>query len=143
LATNCSKSAIFDGRMGDVDDKLDMDHVAECPQCAQLLDGHRNLALAFQSAPRCSPSIHFNRELRNRLQSEQRVERQFRLRTAMLRAYWLLAALASLLILWVIPWPSQVLSGPVVASIGAFLGLVAIVPAMIYRGLGLDRSLFS
>ena len=141
MATDCSKAAIFDGRLSDAEDKLDMDHIAGCPQCTRLLDGHRKLALAFQSAPRCSPSIHFNRELRNRLRNEQRFEHQFRLRTAMLRAYWLLATLASLFILWVIPWPSQILSGPVVASIGAFLGLVAIVPAMIYRGLVLRPAM--
>lgn len=141
MTTKCSNATAFDGEIDNIEGKLDMNHIAACPQCARLFEGHQILASAFQDTPHQSASIHFNRELRDRLRTEHQFERQIRLRSVVLRAYWLLASLASLLTLWLVPWPSQVISGPVVAAISVFLGLVAIVPAMIYRGLGLDQNL--
>ena len=100
-------------------------------ESAQLLDGHKKLADAFQSEPRNSPSIHFDRNLRDRLGGERQFEQKIRLRSIAMRAYWSLATIASLIIAWTIPSFSM----PVLLSMGSFLGLAVIVPSMFYRSL--------
>jgi hypothetical protein len=141
LTTNCGKTGVFDLDTKDLDGKLDMGHIAECPECAQLLDGHRKLAFAFQAVHRSTPSIHFNRDLKSRLIDEQENERRISRRILVLRAYWLLATLASFFTLWSIPWSPAATSKPVMVSVGIFIGLVAIVPAMIWRRWTFDRGL--
>ncbi len=135
MESRCSEADVFDQKTGDIDGMLDMDHIAECPQCARLMQGHQELTLAFKSTPRSTPSIYFDRKLSQRLHEERRREHQIRLRMIALRSYWFLAAVASFLILWLVPWPEQAFPSTVVVSIGAFLGLLAIVPTMIYRSL--------
>jgi len=141
LKTECKQSAIFDSECRDIDGMLDMRHISGCPQCSRLLDGHSKLAQAFQSAPRNSPSIHFNHDLKGRLRDEQLFERKASLRLVVMRLYWLLATIASMSILWFIPWPSQAISAPVAASLAVSLVLIAVVPAVIFRTMRLGRTL--
>ena len=131
--TNCKKADVFDFESSGADTDIDMDHIRDCEECSQLLDGHRKLALAFRGAQRSAPSIHFNRDLRIRLRDEEKYEQCVRRRDITLRAYWLLATAASLVILWMIPWASQALPAPVAWTIGTIVSVVAVVPIMIYR----------
>jgi len=140
LKSECSQAAIFDSEWRDIEDMLDMNHVAGCPHCSRLLDGHRKFAQAFQSAPRNSPSIHFNHQLKSRLRDEQLFERKSRVRALVMRLYWFLATIAAMSILWFIPAPSQLSSAPVVASLAVFLVLVAVVPVVIFRTMRMGRT---
>ena len=141
LDTNCAQASIFNRITSDTERLLDMDHIAICPECSRLLEGHQKLEFAFKATPRSSPSIHFYRELKNRLADERQYERQVRRRAVVLRAYWLFATVVSLAVLWLVPWPEQSVPGPLLPSIVIFLMLVAIVPTMLYRSLRSDRSL--
>ena len=141
MSAKCDRAIVIDGRASEMDDSLDMEHIAACPHCTKILQGHRKLAHVFEGTARHSVSIHFNRELRNRLLDEQQCERQVRLRALAMRSYWLVATVASACILWLLPWSSQALSTSVIVSFGAFAGLAAIVPAMIVRNLRDDCSL--
>jgi hypothetical protein len=114
---------------------LDTERNAADIEGAQLLEGHRKLVDAFQSETRDSPSIHFDRNLRDRLGGERQFEQKIKLRTMAMRAYWSLATIASLIIAWLIPWTTPSFSMPVLLSMGSFLGLAIIVPAMFYRSL--------
>jgi hypothetical protein len=135
MKTDCDRSSIFDSPSADFECLVDENHIAECCHCAELLDGHRKLTIAFQGEPRNSPSIHFDRELRNRLRDEQQYQRRTRLRLTAMRTYWLLTALASLIIVWLVPWTVPTVSTPVLLSLGVFLGLTVIVPSLLYRSL--------
>ena len=139
MNTRCSHSDVFDQKTSDIDELLDMQHIANCAQCAELLDGHRNLAMALRTTPRNAPSIHFEKELRSRLQAEKQIDAQLRLQTIVLRSYWVVATIVSFVILLFVPWPSQLGSTPIVASLGVFVVLVAVVPAMIYYTFGIGR----
>jgi hypothetical protein len=134
-------SKVFDLDSAEIDASLDMDHVALCAECAELLDIHHKLTFAFQGEVRSTPSIHFNRNMKIRLLDEQAYVRRVRQRTVVLRSYWLLAALASLFTLWSIPWSSAAMSVTVVVCVGFFVGLVGIVPVMIWRRLAISRGL--
>ena len=117
MSSRCSGADVFDRKASDIEIMLDMDHIAVCAECAELLEGHRKLEQAFQGTTRNVPSIHFNQELKHRLQDEQLYEHHVQRRTMVLRTYWLLVTIASLIILWLVPWPGQMSSTPVVASI--------------------------
>ncbi len=141
METKCREADVFDQKASDIDHLLDMEHIAQCSHCHRLMEGHQKLHYAFQSTPRNTPSIHFDRKLSRRLYEEQMHKHQLRSRMAVMRFYWFLAAVVSLFILWLVPWPAQVFSAPVVASFSVFVGLVAIVPTLIYHSLSKGRSL--
>ena len=141
MNTDCEMSKIFDLDSAEIDASLDMDHVASCAECAELLDIHHKLNFAFQREERSTPSIHFNRNMKMRLLDEQTYARRLAQRTVVLRSYWLLATLASFFTLWSIPWSSAAMSETVIVCVGIFVSLVGIVPVMIWRRLARRRSL--
>ncbi len=137
METKCKLASAFDHKCSGMEEHLDMDHIRDCAECSQLLDGHRKLARAFQGTQRNAPSIHFNRDLRTRLRDEdkyeQSVRRSTRFRAVTMWAYCLLATIASIVTLSIIPWSSEALPAPVVWTIGTIISVVAVVPLMIYR----------
>jgi predicted anti-sigma-YlaC factor YlaD len=135
LESKCREASDFESGSADVDSQWVLNHIAGCPECTDLLDAHRKLAHTLQREPRNSPSFHFDRKLRNRLREEQQYKRTAKLRLIAMQAYWSLATIASLIIIWLIPWSIPSISTPVLLSISIFVALTLIVPAMFYRGL--------
>jgi hypothetical protein len=82
-------------------------HLRECPQCRAQLRADRQLRGFAGRLNRPALSPHFGRNLQARLKSEAQSRRKLRRRLRIMQAYWLAAALASLLSVLACKWPTD------------------------------------
>ncbi len=110
-------------------------HAARCPHCRAQLAAERELRQLFQGIPQSGPSLHFNRELRRRLHAERERQHRHRWRLFVMQGYWVAASVASLFVMMLIRWPSELPSVPVMFSLGGVIGVALLTPLMLLRSL--------
>ena len=67
-------------------------------------DADRRIHDAFTATARPSPSPYFNSKLRVALAEEKRRKRAAKARMRIMQAYWIVAGLAAVLIISILPW---------------------------------------
>ena len=107
-------------------------HAARCPHCREELEAERELRQLFQGIPQFGPSLHFNRELRKRLRAERQRQHRHRWRLFVMQGYWIAAAVASVIVMTLIRWPSELPSVPVMCSLGVVFGLALVTPLLLF-----------
>jgi predicted anti-sigma-YlaC factor YlaD len=110
-------------------------HVASCPQCQEQLLVDSELHQLFRGIARPGPSPHFNRILRQRLEAERERQCRRRRRLVMMYVYWVAASVASVLVLVLVRWPSELLSTPAVCSFGVVFGMALLTPLILFMSL--------
>ena len=117
------------------DDARFQRHVAWCSRCREELGADRELRQLFQGVVRPGPSLHFNRELRKRLHAERQRQRRYGLHLVVMQGYWAAAIVASIIVMVLIRWPSELPSPIVMWTLGAVFGAALITPLMLVRRL--------
>jgi predicted anti-sigma-YlaC factor YlaD len=110
-------------------------HAARCSHCREQLGAERELRQLFQGIARPGPSLHFNRELRERLRAERQRQRRQGRRLFVMQGYWVAASLASVIVMMLVRWPSELPSVPVMCSLGAVFGVALLTPLILFLSL--------
>jgi predicted anti-sigma-YlaC factor YlaD len=118
-----------------VDDAHLQRHAAQCSHCREQLEAERELRHLFQGIPRPGPSLHFNRKLGKRLRAERERQRRHRWRLYAMQGYWVAASLASMIVMLLIRWPSELPSVPAMVSLGAVFGVALLAPLILFMSL--------
>ncbi len=113
-------------------------HASRCARCREQLNAERELRQLFEGVARPGLSLHFSRELRERLRAERRRQRRQGWRLCVMQAYWIAASLASAVVVMLIRWPSELPSVPVLSVLGAVLGLALLTPLILFRVLSIS-----
>ena len=113
-------------------------HAARCLRCREQLETERELRRLFQGIPQSGPSLHFNRELRKRLHVERQRQRRHRWRLFVMQGYWAAASVASLFVLMLIRWPSELPPAPVMFSLGVVFVVALLTPLMLLLSLRIN-----
>lgn len=92
-------------------------HLETCPECTELLLGHRELlqGLGQLSSPHLSP--YFDQTIRERLVSQKRRTSSLRVKRLLLQGYWLAALGLAFLILDSLEVPVRVTSAAAVTLV--------------------------
>ncbi len=114
------------------DDARIQRHAARCPHCREELEAERELRQLFQGIPQFGPSLHFNRELRKRLRAERQRQHRHRWRLFVMQGYWIAATVASVIVMMLIRWPSELPSVLVMRYVGAVLGVALVTPLLLF-----------
>ncbi len=141
MRTECNQSSIFDELGSNSEEGIDLNHVANCEECATQYQVHEELSSAVKGGPKATPSIFFDRDLKARLQEEQIAMRRSRVRSALLRGYWLGTAVISYAIVQSTNWAFPTVGQSVLISAIALVVLATIIPFVLCLGLKLKRPL--
>jgi anti-sigma factor RsiW len=95
-------------------------HLEGCEECRQQWSAEQALRDAFAGMARPALSLHFKQELNLVLAEERRRQRRLWWRLRLMRAYWLVAAMACVFILVRLPWSA-------ISQPGAWLTALALV----------------
>lgn len=92
MADRCSwADRVVDSADSASDDVLR--HLRSCPECQAERMAHEELLTAFRGTARPALSPHFRPQLMGRLEAERRHRKLMRRRFAILRSYWIFAAI--------------------------------------------------
>ncbi len=98
-------------------------------------DVDRDLREIYVGVTEPALSLHFNRNLRTQLYLEQRRKQSRRRARLGMLCYWIVAGLASALILMRISWPSELPSTPFICVLGATAAAALLTPVLLMRNL--------
>jgi hypothetical protein len=112
-------------------------HRAQCSECCEQWDAEQALRGLFSASSCPELSEHFHESLRHRLRTE--TQRRPKVRFALMQAYWLVAAVASAIILCSLPWPESIAAE--VWWIGVVLLVICFVAPVLILGRQLNLGL--